>query len=146
MVPRFDFYAAAGSFSEMQSNKDYRMIEVDGLKGNKDDYFACKVIGESMNRVIPNGALCLFKKYMGGSRNDKIVLVELMDIQDPDFNSAFTVKTYSSSKIMGEEGRMVNEIIRLIPNSYDPGYSDIVLNGEDGSTSRVVGEFVRVLG
>ena len=146
MVPLFDFYAAAGSFSEMQSNKDYRMIEVDGLKGNKDDYFACKVIGESMNRVIPNGALCLFKKYMGGSRNDKIVLVELMDIQDPDFNSAFTVKTYSSSKIMGEEGRMVNEIIRLIPNSYDPGYSDIVLNGEDGSTSRVVGEFVRVLG
>jgi hypothetical protein len=99
-----------------------------------------------MNRVIPNGALCLFKKYMGGSRNDKIVLVELLDTQDPDFNSSFTVKTYSSSKKMNDEGRMINETIRLIPNSYDPGYSDIVLNKEDEGTSIVVGEFVRVLG
>jgi SOS-response transcriptional repressor LexA len=145
MVPLFDFYAAAGSFSEMQSNKDYTMIEVDGLKGNMDDYFVCKVIGESMNRVISNGALCLFKKYTGGTRNDKILLVELMDMQDPDFNSSFTVKTYSSSKKMDEEGRMVHEAIRLIPNSYAPGYSDILLNEEDGSSYRVVGEFVRVL-
>ena len=145
MVPLFDFYAAAGSFSEMQFNKDYTLIEVDELKGDKDDYFVCKVIGESMNRVIPSGALCLFKKYTGGSRNDKIVLVELMDMQDPDFNSSFTVKTYSSSKKMDEEGRMVHEAIRLIPNSYAPGYSDILLNEDDGSSYRVVGEFVRVL-
>jgi hypothetical protein len=28
----------------------------------------------------------------------KIVLVENIDIQDQDFNSAFTIKTYSSEK------------------------------------------------
>ena len=42
----------------------------------ENDYFACKIIGESMNRVIPNGSICLFKPYTGGSRNGKIVLVE----------------------------------------------------------------------
>jgi hypothetical protein len=45
-----------------------------------------------MNRVIPNGSICLFKQYTGGSRNGKIVLVEYKDIQDPDFNSSFTIK------------------------------------------------------
>jgi hypothetical protein len=130
----------------MQSNKDYALIEVDALKGNQDEYFACKCLGESMNRVIPNGALCLFRRYTGGSRNDKIVLVELFDTQDQDFNSSFTVKTYSSSKRLNEDGQRVSESIRLIPNSMDSGYDEIVLNEEDGCNYRVVGEFVRVLG
>jgi hypothetical protein len=146
LIPFYNFYAAAGSFSEMQSNKDYSMIEVDDLKGNQNDYFACKCMGDSMNRVIPNGALCLFRKYTGGSRNDKIVLVELFDTQDQDFNSSFTVKTYSSSKGFNEDGQNVSQSIRLIPNSMDSGYDDIVLKEEDGCNYRVVGEFVRVLG
>jgi superfamily II DNA or RNA helicase/HKD family nuclease/SOS-response transcriptional repressor LexA len=146
MVPVFNFYAAAGTFSEMQSNKDYSMIEVEGKLGNPEDYFACQVIGESMNRVIPNGALCLFKKYTGGSRNDKIVLVELMDRQDQDFNSSFTVKTYASSKVLDDDGRLVNQSVRLIPNSFDPSYADLILNEDDGGSYRVVGEFVRVVG
>ena len=56
-----------------------------------------------MNRVIPNGSICLFKPYTGGSRNGKIVLVENIDIQDQDFNSSFTIKTYSSEKVVYEE-------------------------------------------
>jgi hypothetical protein len=103
-------------------------------------------MGESMNRVIPNGALCLFRKYTGGSRNDKIVLVELFDTQDQDFNSSFTVKTYSSSKGLNEDGQSVSQSIRLIPNSMDSEYDEIVLKEEDGCNYRVVGEFVRVLG
>jgi SOS-response transcriptional repressor LexA len=145
MVPVFNFYAAAGSFSEMQSNKDFSMIEIEGRLGNPEDYFVCSVIGESMNRIIPNGALCLFKKYTGGSRNDKIVLVELIDRQDQDFNSSFTVKTYTSAKQLDEYGRLVNQTVRLVPNSFDTSYSPIELNAEDGESYRVVGEFVRVL-
>lgn len=145
MVPNFNFYAAAGTFSEMQSNKDFSMIEIEERLGNAEDYFVCSVIGESMNRIIPNGALCLFKKYTGGSRNDKIVLVELMDRQDQDFNSSFTVKTYTSAKQLDEDGRIVNQTVRLVPNSFDTSYSPIELNAEDGESYRVVGEFVRVV-
>jgi phage repressor protein C with HTH and peptisase S24 domain len=68
------FYAAAGTFSEIQSERDFTLIE--GPENSKNDYFACKIVGESMNRVIPNGSICLFKPYTGGSRNGKIVLVD----------------------------------------------------------------------
>jgi hypothetical protein len=69
-----------------------------------------------------------------------------MDRQDQDFNSSFTVKTCASSKLLDEDGRLVNQSIRLIPNSFDPNYTDLILNEDDGGSYRVVGEFVRVVG
>lgn len=84
-IPFYDFYAAAGTFSEMQSEKDFTLIEVPENVKLKDDYFACKIVGESMNRVIPNGSICLFKPDSGGSRNGKIVLVEKYRCSRPRF-------------------------------------------------------------
>lgn len=97
-----------------------------------------------MNRIIPNGSICLFRKYTGGSRNGKIVLVENVDIQDPDFHSAFTIKTYASEKIVTEEG-WAHTSIRLRPNSYDDTYSDIIIDEENGQNMKVVGEFIRII-
>ena len=97
-----------------------------------------------MNKRIPNGSICIFKKYDGGSRNGKIVLIENRDIQDPDFNSAFTVKTYSSQKTTTEEGWEHTEIV-LKPNSNNEGYSDIVIDETNGKEMRVIGEFVDVV-
>lgn len=142
-IPLYDFYAAAGTFSEMQSKKDFTYIEGPENYNNKD-YFACKIIGESMNRVIPNGSICLFKPYTGGSRNGKILLIENRDIQDTDFNSAFTIKTYSSEKIISDE-IWEHTSITLRPNSYDNSYKNIIITDENASEMRVVGEFVKVL-
>jgi superfamily II DNA or RNA helicase len=142
-IPLFDFYAAAGTFSEMQSEKDFTLIEGPENSAN-GDYFACKIVGESMNRMIPNGSICLFKPYTGGSRNGKIVLVENRDIQDQDFNSAFTIKTYSSEKIVSEEGWEHTSII-LRPNSFDASYKNIIINEENGKEMRVVGEFISII-
>ena len=95
----------------MQSNKDFNLIECpENIKSN-NGYFACKIIGESMNRVIPNGSICLFKPYTAGTRDGKILLIENIDIQDQDFNSAFTIKTYSSEKVISEEGWKHTSII-----------------------------------
>ena len=143
-IPLYDFYAAAGSFSEIQSEKDFKLIEGPVNSNSTQDYFACKIIGESMNRVIPNGSTCLFRPYTGGSRNGKIVLVENMDIQDQDFNSAFTIKTYSSEKITSDEGWKHTSII-LRPNSLDKSYKNIVINEENGSEMRIVGEFIEII-
>ena len=143
-IPLYNFYAAAGTFSEMQSEKDFTLIEgPENIKQN-NDYFACKIVGESMNRTIPNGSICLFKLYTGGSRNGKIVLVENFDIQDQDFNSAFTIKTYSSEKIVSEEGWEHTSIV-LRPNSFDSSYKNIIIDEENGSKMRVVGEFVSII-
>ena len=142
-IPLYDFYAAAGTFSELQSEKDFTLIEgPENSAGN--DYFACKIIGESMNRVIPNGSICLFKTYTGGSRNGKIVLVENRDQQDPDFNSCFSIKTYSSEKSVLEEAWR-HESIVLRPNSFDNSYQNIIITEENAAGMRVIGEFIEIL-
>lgn len=144
IIPLYDFYAAAGAFSEMQSEKDFTLIEVPEKYSGKD-YFACTIQGESMNRIIPNGSTCLFKSYTGGSRNGRIMLIENSDRQDPDFNSAFTIKTYSSEKFFNDDGSWQHDSIVLRPNSYDDVYEDIILNEESIDNLRAVGEFIMVL-
>ena len=141
-IPLYDFYAAAGSFSEMQTDSDFRLI--DSEQEYDSNYFACKVIGESMNRRIPNASICLFKEYTGGSRNGKIVLVENRDFQNTEFNSAFTIKTYSSKKSNSDEGSR-NESIVLSPNSFDSNFTDIIITEDNGANMKVVAEFVKVL-
>lgn len=144
LVPFYDFYAAAGTFSEMQEAKEFTLIEGPESLNKNNNYFACKIVGESMNRVIPNGSICLFKPYTGGSRNGKIVLVENYDVYDNDFNSAFTIKTYASEKIINEEGWTHTSII-LRPNSIDSTYKEIVINEENGRNMRIVGEFITII-
>jgi hypothetical protein len=143
LIPLYDFYAAAGTFSEIQTEKDFIMIEGPENSSGKD-YFACKIIGESMNRVIPNGSICLFKPYTGGSRNGKIVLVENRDQQDPDFNSCFSIKTYSSEISVSEE-TWGHESIVLRPNSYDKSFQNIIITEENAAGIRVIGEFIKIL-
>lgn len=143
-IPLYNFYAAAGSFSDLQSDNEYSLISAPSFIKDTKDYFACKIIGESMNRVIPNGSIALFKFYSGGSRNGKIVLVENHDVQDTDFNSAFTVKTYTSEKIVTEEGWSHTKI-QLLPHSFDETYLPITINEENGVQMKIIGEYISII-
>jgi hypothetical protein len=120
------------------------LIEEPENTNKNSDYFACKIVGESMNRVIPNGSICLLEPYNGGSRNGKIVLVENIDIQDHDFNSAFTIKTYSSEKIVSEEGWEHTSIV-LRPNSFEESSKNIIINEDNSAAMRVIGEFISII-
>jgi SOS-response transcriptional repressor LexA len=142
-IPLYNFHAAAGTFSEMQEGKEYNLISVPERYAT-EDYFACKVIGESMNKIIPNNSICIFKKNVVGSRSGKILLIENRDTFDPDFNSAFTVKTYSSKKTITEEGWEHNSIL-LKPNSFDNSFENIILTEDNVNEMRVIGEFVKLL-
>jgi len=142
-IPFYDLNIAAGSFSELQELENIKYIELDGIN-NKDDYFACTVKGESMNRIIPNGSICLLKKYSGGSRNGLITLVEGRNITDIEFGSNYTIKEYSSKKVTDEDGWHHEEII-LLPKSNDPGFKPIILRDEETIDFNVLGIFVRVL-
>ncbi len=144
MIPFYSLYAAATSFTEMQYNEEYELIEVPMKYKPAENYFACTVIGESMNKEIPNGSICLFKKYTGGSRNGKIVLVENIDRQDPDMLTTLTVKTYLSEKNINEDNWSHKSII-LRPKSYDKSYQDIIVDENNNSGMKVVGEFVTIL-
>lgn len=145
-VPFYDLDAAAGDFGELQSqsDEDKTWIAVpEHLRANSN-LFACKVVGESMNRIIPNGSICLFRTDPGGSRNGKIVLVECSHATDPDTDSRFTVKEYESIKIQ-EEGGWHHQLIRLNPRSYDNLFEPLELTEDQSQSYRVIGELVKVL-
>jgi SOS-response transcriptional repressor LexA len=144
-IPFYNIYAAAGSFSEMQTSKEFALIDVP-QKYSDERYFAVKVVGESMNRRIPNGSICIFRQPVIGSRNGKILLIENYSKHDQDLNSHFTVKTYTSSKTVTEEGWQHNSII-LKPNSTDTSYKEIVITKENTEDFQfnVVGEFIGIL-
>lgn len=143
-VPVFDLKVAAGQFSELQSVSDCDWIKIPSRYKSSSDLFACIVIGESMNRVIPNGSICLFRKYAGGSRNGQIVLVEHTGLQDPDFGSSYTVKEYSSTKNVEDE-QWTHRSIILKPLSHDDGFKDIHISEDELSHFKVIGIFECVL-
>ncbi|MBP2616602.1 DNA/RNA helicase domain-containing protein [Chryseobacterium jejuense] len=142
-IPFYDLTIAAGSFSELQELEKTKYIELD-LINNKEDYFACTVTGESMNKIIPSGSICLFKKYTGGSRNGLITLVEGRNISDIEFGSNYTVKEYSSKKVTDEDGWHHEEII-LLPKSTRSNFKPIILRDEETIDFNVLGIFVKVL-
>lgn len=145
-VPLVDIYAAAGSFSEEQiSYEEFEWVELPMNISVAEGYFVCQVKGESMNKKIPNESWCLFKKYNGGSRDGKIVLVEHYNIQDSEFGAGYTIKTYHSKKNITNESWSHKSII-LKPHSYDSKFEDIVLMEDEINSLKVIGEFVRVVG
>jgi len=144
-VPLFDLQAAAGFFSDKQIIDDFsNWVAIPSDIRASEDLFACRVVGESMNRVIPNGSICLFRKYNGGSRSGKIVLVQSSEIQDTEMGSSYTVKEYYSKKVMNDSG-WEHQTIILKPLSNDESYQDIVLEADGMDTFQVIGVFERVL-
>jgi DUF2075 family protein/predicted GIY-YIG superfamily endonuclease len=142
-IPLYDIKAAAGDFSEQQSAEDIEWIALpEGLQPSKD-LFACYVVGESMNKIIPDGSLCIFKAKPGGSLNGKIVLVQHRDIEDPDHGGTYTVKTYHSEKVE-EDGVLVNQRIVLKPETNAYGYSPIVIERELDDVS-IIGNFIALI-
>lgn len=145
-VPIYDLKAAAGNFSELQivNVEDFEWTALpSGYKPAKD-LFACKVVGESMNKVIPNGSVCLFRKYTGGSRNGKIVLVEHTSLQEKEFGSGYTVKEYHSKKNVDSD-QWSHQSIGLKPLSDNSEFKDIELTVDDLKSLKVVGVFECVL-
>lgn len=143
-VPLVDISAAAGGFSDLQIPSDFEWIELPFNIAVKKGYFVCKVVGESMNKKIPNGSYCLFRQDEGGSRKGKIVLVESTDIHDSEFGSGYTVKEYHSEKQIGND-QWSHQTITLKPLSDISEYKDIELTGDETNNLKVVGIFECVL-
>jgi hypothetical protein len=144
-VPVFDLQVAAGSFSEEQFVQPEKWVELPEPFIPKKGFFVARVIGESMNRRIPNGSWCLFKAEPAGSRQGKTVLVQLRDLQDPENGGQYTVKMYQSEKHATEDSWEHKRII-LRPDSNTPGFSDLVFEGNAIEELTVRGELVAVLG
>jgi len=145
VVPVFDIKLAAGDFSKEQWLQDCKYVELPDHFSAKPGFFLAQVVGESMNRRIPNGSWCLFREPSGGSRNGKVVIVQSRDIQDPDTGGQFTVKIYRSEKTATEDS-WSHLGIRLDPDSMDSKFKPLILKPNTVNDLRVVGEYVGIIG
>lgn len=144
-VPIYDLKIAAGSFSEEQQVFEYDWVELPDSFRPQKGHFVTRVVGESMNKRIPNGAWCLFKTNPAGNRNNKVVIVQHRDIQDPDTDGSYTIKLYHSEKIIdGDQWRHSKIVLR--PDSYLDGYEELVFDADSLGDLSVIGELVAVLG
>jgi len=142
-VPIYDLKAAAGGFSDFQVLEECRWVELPSHINVSEGMFVMQVVGESMNRRIPNGSWCLFKANPGGTRNGKVVLVQHREIEDPDHGGEYTVKVYNSEKTI-EEDAAVNSKVVLKPDTTAFGYKPIIFE-RDLETVEVLGEFLTVV-
>lgn len=85
-VPLIDLRFAAGAFSEVQAPEDHAQhwVALPDWVRPQSGLFVAQVVGDSMNRRIPNGAWCLFRANPGGTREGKVVVVQHRSITDPE--------------------------------------------------------------
>ena len=145
-APIFDLKIAAGGFSHEQTIDDMAEEFVELQSGaSAAGLFVAQVVGESMNRVIPNGAWCLFRANPQGPRQGKVVLVQHRDIRDQDHGATYTVKKYLSEKVHDADGGWLHSKIVLRPNSTEDRFHDFVISGVQEDEFRVVAEFIALL-
>jgi hypothetical protein len=156
-VPVYDLKIAAGRFGAEQTvdevpqtgevgNPDnFQWVALEGRTKPAPGLFVAQVIGESMNKRIPNGAWCVWRLNPPGSRQGKVVLAMHRDIQDPEMGGQFTVKVYESETQELGDGEWQHSRILLKPASTDPGFQPIVLEELVEGELVVVAELVEVL-
>jgi phage repressor protein C with HTH and peptisase S24 domain len=105
--------------------------------------FVAQVVGQSMEPRIPDGSSCLFLSPVKGSRQGKIVLVQLRDETDPESGAHYTVKRYESEKSFDEDDTWRQVKITLTP--LNTSFGPIVLAEEDEDSIAVIAEFLQVI-
>ncbi|MDR7422059.1 MAG: HsdR family type I site-specific deoxyribonuclease, partial [Armatimonadota bacterium] len=143
-VPLVPLKAAAGAFGDPQHvpDEDFEWVAVQTRRRLGRGMFVARVAGRSMEPAIPDGALCLFSAPVEGTRQGKIVLVQLRDAVDPETGQRYTVKRYESEKVpTGESWRHT----RIILKPVNPEFRPIVLSPDEGERLQVVAELVEVL-
>ncbi|WP_149495412.1 DEAD/DEAH box helicase family protein [Roseiconus lacunae] len=140
-VPVYDLVAAASGFGPDGAPEEIGWVEVSDRR-LVDGMFAAQVVGKSMLPRISDGSLCLFRRIAAGSRQGKLVLVQLNTHADPVDGGRYTVKRYHSTKSVNEDGWQ-HETIELQP--LNPEFNPIVIDEDSATDLRILGEFVDVL-
>ncbi len=146
-LPLLPLKAAAGFFSESQAGVDGEVewVEINGRTKPAEGLFVTQVVGESMNRRIPNGGWCVWRANPTGTRNGSVVIAQHPDINDADLMGRYTVKVYESEKVPDAGRGWRHSRVILKPDSTDASYKRIVLENLDDGDLRIVAELVEVL-
>jgi len=146
-VPLIEFKFAAGMFGDVQAfDADAtQWVELPDVYRPQPGMFVAQVVGESMNRRIPNGSWCLFRANPQGTRSGKVVVAQHRLISDPESGGSFTVKLYSSKKEQTMDGEWRHTRLELSPDSTDSSFKPLVFGPELAGAVSIVAELIGVL-
>lgn len=132
---------AAGGLGQDRANSAEEWVEahVPGRRALSDDLFLVRIRGRSMQPDIPDGSLCVFRSYYGGSRKGGIFIVQRMATMEE--GGEYTLKRYDSRKRETAEG-WSHERITMHPEN--PEFADWDLDREEDSYITIA-EFICVL-
>lgn len=140
-LPVRDLSASAGFWSGEQQPEEQGWVRVSGVT-LKPGMFVGRVTGRSMEPRIPDGSWCVFRPCPAGSREGRLLLVQLRTAESDELGGRFTIKRYHSQQEVTPEGWQ-HQQIQL--QAINPDYAPITLRPEDSGDLRILGEFVRVL-
>jgi phage repressor protein C with HTH and peptisase S24 domain len=112
-VPLLSLRAAAGAFLGSERGEAGGYVWVPPPREVTEDMFAAAVVGRSMEKLIGNGAICLFRLLDGRNPDGKVVLLQLRDRRDPETGGHYTVKRF---RVVERQGRRLIKV-RLEPTS-----------------------------
>ena len=141
-VPVYDLTAAAGFWGPESVPEEIGWTEVPGVS-LKDGMFVARVTGTSMEPLIPDGSWCLFRPCPAGSREGRIVLVQLGTDGAGENGGRFTVKKYHSEKTVTTDGWR-HDRIQLLP--VNPAFEPIEIEPEAAGDMMIVGEYLSPIG
>ncbi len=142
-VPLLTLKAAAGAFGNVQAVEADVWVEIKTSRHLRPGMFVTQVVGRSMEPRIPDGAWCLFRSLVEGTRQGRVVLVQHRDIHDPETGGSYTVKRYGSRKESDGAGSWRHSEIRLVPEN--PEFPPIILRDVRDDEFHVIAEMVEVL-
>ncbi len=143
LFPVYTVRAACGYFGNMEPVSILGWMRVPWNTRKDRNKFIVQAVGHSMEPRIHDGDYCLFERYTGGSREGKIVLAEYQGEVDADYEGAYSIKEYHSTKVYNEFGEWQHESIVLRPKNR--AYNPIEIEAEDADSFRIIGEFVEVI-
>jgi hypothetical protein len=143
-LPLYGLRAAATKFGEGMAAEEPEWIRVWPSRGKASKLtpamFVAHVVGRSMEPLIPDDSLCVFRANVAGTRQGKYLLIEKFG--ETDFANRYTVKRYTSQKTQDSTSdTWEHRTVRLEP--LNPEFEAFELGPDE---FRVIAEFVEVLG
>ena len=138
-LPRYSLAVAAGPFMENRAVEAEGWEECPPALRLTPQMFVAQVVGRSMEPLIADGSLCVFRRGVTGSRQGRMVLVEALGGGADD---RYTVKRYRSEKREDSEGESRTHSIRLEPLNTEFAAWDL---DPTEDRYRILAEFVQVL-
>ena len=122
-VPLVGLDLAAGGFTAGESDPSQIWVAPTSRRRLRPGMFVARVVGQSMEPRIPDGAYCLFAAPVSGDLQGRVLLVQHRGIHDADTGTSYTVKRFERR---GPEG---DGVVRLVPEN--PRYAAITLDPRD---------------